>query len=686
MESILASGVTGPTKGVTEPSAANGDEASGAAFSAAMDDAEACAADADLGNPPAGDPPPPGKPSATDTRPAGDNRSAQEIINGDPTLKNLGNQSGVKDNLKKQVGDFDKDPDAAYRASQVLAHIKGSKTSDGEDRSSGVKDNGKIEGFTKDGDARHGTEAGLLQDFGKNGYSALKDDQVLDKTNDGHVKKDGTNMDNAAFAGHKIAEGLSDAAGWIGDKLDNLPGPLKALFAPVHMISKTASGALNVADTAIKGGDVKQAGKDMAHDVLSTGADIIKAGGELAGDTLGKVPGIGKLISAGAEVTTTAISGGLNVADTAIQGGDVKEAGKKMGFDVAQSAVESAVGLVDPTGIAADAAGEAFRSGVDKKGGGSADGRDNEGVSRNKGKGGKGKGGALADTGRSKGEMSAGAGSARGGVSADEGRVDKTSPKRSADQAGLADRTDGKAKEPRTDNPSDGTYGKRDKDAAHVGATPGTKPGTYQSEHIVPAKVGLQPGDKRGKGDGGQRENSMPAYYEDFQNHRDHAGTGRSSISSEDRRDRTGWPSSERYRQDMTTTLNDPAAQKTGTNLSNAYQLNQLGYAQQAGYAQRQNPGQARPSPDPVVTDSFGNMVQKNPPLTHPAPGGGTFTDRSDAKDPAVRDKPSGTAPPVTQRLDPEGQALTQLSYETRTTGQWPTRERENEVRNKFGI
>jgi len=65
-----------------------------------------------------------GKPSANDKRPAGDNRSATDIINANPTLKNLGNQSGVKDNLKKQVGDFEKDPDAAYRASKVLDYVK----------------------------------------------------------------------------------------------------------------------------------------------------------------------------------------------------------------------------------------------------------------------------------------------------------------------------------------------------------------------------------------------------------------------------------------------------------------------------------------------------------------------------------------------------------------------------------
>jgi len=250
---------------------------------------------------------PPGEPkklSADDKRPADDHRSAKEIVDGDPTLKNLGNQSGVKDALKKQVGDFDKDADAAFRASEVLHEIKTAKNADGKERSGDVVNNGKVEGFTKDGDARHGTEAGLLQDFGKNGYSALKNS--LDKTNDGHVRKDGTNMDNAEFAGHEILHGLSEAAGFMGKVLEK---------------------------------------------------------------TLGKIPGVGKVLAAGGETLASAISGALNVADTAVQHGDVKQAGKKMGYDVAQTAVESIVGLADPTGVGASAVGKEFRKGIEQAGG-----------------------------------------------------------------------------------------------------------------------------------------------------------------------------------------------------------------------------------------------------------------------------------------------------------------------------
>ncbi|MCO4319109.1 hypothetical protein M8997_018125 [Phyllobacterium sp. 21LDTY02-6] len=105
--------------------------------------------------------------------PEGDNRSAEDIINDNLLLKNLGNQSGVKDKLKDRVGDFEHDRDAAYRAVQVLEHIeqfdeKGKKLDGGD------VGNNEINGFTNSGEAYAGTEAGRLQDFGKYGFEHLK--------------------------------------------------------------------------------------------------------------------------------------------------------------------------------------------------------------------------------------------------------------------------------------------------------------------------------------------------------------------------------------------------------------------------------------------------------------------------------------------------------------------------------
>ncbi|AHG41502.1 Pathogenicity locus protein hrpK [Pseudomonas syringae CC1557] len=106
-------------------------------------------------------------------RPAGDERDARSIVEGDPLLGNLGNQSDVRDMLKEQVGDFDNDADAAYRATQVLAHIEQFDGNGARIVGSDVA-NGSINGFTKSGEARNGTEAGRLQDFGKDGFSSLK--------------------------------------------------------------------------------------------------------------------------------------------------------------------------------------------------------------------------------------------------------------------------------------------------------------------------------------------------------------------------------------------------------------------------------------------------------------------------------------------------------------------------------
>ena len=50
-------------------------------------------------------------------RPADDKRSAQTILDESPLLKNLGNQSGVRESLEKRVGGkIGEDADATFRA------------------------------------------------------------------------------------------------------------------------------------------------------------------------------------------------------------------------------------------------------------------------------------------------------------------------------------------------------------------------------------------------------------------------------------------------------------------------------------------------------------------------------------------------------------------------------------------
>jgi hypothetical protein len=110
-------------------------------------------------------------------RPEGDDRTAQDIIDHTPLLKNLGNQSGVKDRLKEQVGDFEHDADAAFRAAQVMDRIVGYDEG-GKVLTGGTVSNSSVDGFTKSGEAKHGTEAGRLQDFGKYGFSSLPQAQA----------------------------------------------------------------------------------------------------------------------------------------------------------------------------------------------------------------------------------------------------------------------------------------------------------------------------------------------------------------------------------------------------------------------------------------------------------------------------------------------------------------------------
>ncbi|NOK05635.1 MULTISPECIES: hypothetical protein [Myxococcus] len=184
-----------------------------------------------------------GVPSAKDKRPAGDKRTAAQIVDDTPALKNLGRQKDIKfDQLCKQTGidpkldlkDARQNPDAVYRLAKVLEFIDSAKASNGGDRSNKVqngKGDGNIEGITKDGDARHGTEAGMVKDFAEKGYSFLGEHQ-LPTTKDTHVKADGSNKDNfqwfAGEAGKRLwfLPGVSNVLTGIG----NSEGGVKGVF------------------------------------------------------------------------------------------------------------------------------------------------------------------------------------------------------------------------------------------------------------------------------------------------------------------------------------------------------------------------------------------------------------------------------------------------------------------------
>ena len=139
------------------------------------------------------------KPDFSTGRPPGDTRSAEQIIDDNPILKNLGHQKDINRSLAyERVGDWtsnNPDPDAradaAFNAARVLNYIDTSLSASGKPRGKS-HDNGELEGITSSGDARRGTPAGMWKDFTEQGYTALRDDHRLDTTSDSYVKEDGT--------------------------------------------------------------------------------------------------------------------------------------------------------------------------------------------------------------------------------------------------------------------------------------------------------------------------------------------------------------------------------------------------------------------------------------------------------------------------------------------------------------
>jgi hypothetical protein len=201
-----------------------------------------------------------GVPSANDKRPAGDDRTAAQIVDDTPVLKKLGRQKDIKfEQLCKQTGidpklglkDAKQNPDAVYRLAKVLEFIDSAKAATGGERSNKVQNgqgDGNIEGITKSGDARHGTEAGMVKDFAEQGYSFLGAHQ-LPTTKDTHVKADGSNKDNFQwFAGEAgkhlwFLPGVSNVLTGIGNSEGGFKGVLEG----------AATGYLNTLKGAAEG-------------------------------------------------------------------------------------------------------------------------------------------------------------------------------------------------------------------------------------------------------------------------------------------------------------------------------------------------------------------------------------------------------------------------------------------------
>ncbi|AZE53388.1 hypothetical protein C4K03_1217 [Pseudomonas synxantha] len=206
------------------------------------------------------------KPEIATGRPPGDNRTAEQIINDNPILKNLGHQKDINRPLAyKRLGDWtsnNKDPearaDAAFNAARVLNYIDTSLSADGKHRGK-AHGNGDLEGITRSGDARHGTPAGMWKDFTEQGYSALREHHRLDSTSDTHVRKDGTNKDNVQWVAGEAGKrtwfipGLSNILLGIGN---SEPGVIGAIKGAKAGFDKTRADGFDEALASATTGDI----------------------------------------------------------------------------------------------------------------------------------------------------------------------------------------------------------------------------------------------------------------------------------------------------------------------------------------------------------------------------------------------------------------------------------------------
>ncbi|AJY31595.1 hypothetical protein BTM_5416 [Burkholderia thailandensis 34] len=209
-------------------------------------------------------------PNESTKRPPGDNRTAQQIIDDNPLLKHLGNQSGIRDKLNQFVGgDMYNNPDQAYKAAALLTYVKSSKNREGGERPDSVVGDGKIDGFTKDGDARHGTEAGLLQDVvGSGGWQHLRaTGHQLDQTSDTHVRLDGTNKDNLQWGFEQAGKYIGAVFKGIGKAVVDIV--TKGRFNPVSaVLSVVKNVGTSVAKQAVEDSNLSPDAKQTANKVF----------------------------------------------------------------------------------------------------------------------------------------------------------------------------------------------------------------------------------------------------------------------------------------------------------------------------------------------------------------------------------------------------------------------------------
>ncbi len=241
------------------------------------------------------------KPTEATGRPEGDDRSADDIINANPALKNLGDQKDIKrDELKELCGDWTSDnpdpearADAAYNMSKVLNYIDNLAMNGGANRENAA--DGDIHGITSDGDARHGTEAGILKDFAEQGFGSLPDGELV-KSNDDQVKADGSNYDNFQYACKEVADVINKIPivrhTW-GNILEGMSQGNDFGEVVLGGAMGAAEGAMTIGSALVRGGPVGLAAFAVA-DTIDTGLN--NAGID---NPLGNIPLVGGMIAPG---------------------------------------------------------------------------------------------------------------------------------------------------------------------------------------------------------------------------------------------------------------------------------------------------------------------------------------------------------------------------------------------------
>ncbi|WP_323123303.1 hypothetical protein [Burkholderia alba] len=264
-----------------------------------------------------------------------------------------------------------------------------------------------------------------------------------------------------------------------------------------------------------------------------------------------------------------------------------------------------------------------------------------------------------------------------------------TSSKCSADISGASDSiTLAKIKNPNpqeaifSELKSNGTYSNRDVDRCCFDIP--NKGKTHTSEHVIafavlkgpkgPSRNPEDPARKEEKEAARKIENKGLAYYERREDHENHAGTGvwpskrkfkGNFLDKFDKSKYSGFKSSENFLNSQRTALFDPETVKC-TNLSNAIQLNQLGYAHQYAAQNRQSESfDKQDNENHQANSSYDNMIEQNPEFI--------------AKD----DKGQSD---VKFKMTPQEQAEVYLARRVAQTGRYPIVEEEKDAKRRFSV